>query len=228
VNKHKRLTVLRDAWEGCTRCALSDGRKTDRIAFGRGHTDAPILLVTEYPTQEDTLVGTALASYEESNLFDTLLELAGLERKKVFVTSLVSCFPFYVIPETEDEEARIMPRAPTKEEFTACLPRLYETIYIVDPYLIIVMGEETWKTLVPPRNRGKHKTLNAAIGKLFVAPVPGVTRELQYPVLAAPSLRRIRIDPSAAKHGPPAVLHRCLVDARENVEAQLKLQEEST
>lgn len=224
-DKKHQLTVLRDRWLGCRLCDISKARRSKRIAFGMGALNARILIITEAPSEPDVEIGGALQDPDKRPLLEEFLKLANIPKSAIFVTSMVGCHPFYVIPATDNEESRVMPRPPSTSEVEACWSRVQETIYLMDPELIISMGESSWKKLVHTKDRQKCTTFRSSIGRLFVARVPGRLRELQYSLITAPSLERITSDPSAAEHGPPATLFRVLSNAWENLQTQKALYE---
>lgn len=212
---HEKLLELCDSWEGCTKCGLHKTRK--QILFGAGPSDAEIMLVVDAPTREDDLDG-ALLSGEDGYLLEDLLEQTGVALRSVFVTPVVACSPFIEVPATEETKAYVQDRDPALEEVAACRPRLTETIYLVDPVLIIAIGETAWKTLVTPKDRGTRNTLARASGDIFVTRIPGRYRPIDYPVLAALPPKTIIANPSNAKHAPMALLLSTLAKAQYYVE----------
>ena len=66
---------------------------------------------------------------------DTLILLARLDRKKIYVCSVVQFFP----PEN---------RVPTKEEIGICKGFLFKQVEIVNPRLVILLGSVACKTVL--------------------------------------------------------------------------------
>lgn len=201
-NAKTKLSLLRDEWTGCTRCALSELRTSTRICFGAGSYDADFLLVLDMPGADDMSSGFPGSDEDVSELLEVLLESAGLDPHRTFTTSVVACRPYTVIPATEEDEERVQDRSPSREEVVACSERLNETIYLVDPYIIIAMGEVAWKTLVTTKAREKRNTIAQAQKQLFRTVVRGRTTDLVYPVMATVSPAQILANPSSAVHGP--------------------------
>lgn len=204
INAAKRLTTLRHDWTGCERCALAKLRTSSRICFGAGSHDADVLIVFDKPSADDMHCGFPGTNDDVSELLDVLLDAGGLDARRTFRTTVVACRPYSVIPATEEDDERVQDRAPDKEEIQACRPRLRETIYIVDPYIILAMGEVAWKALVATRDREKNNTIAQAQKKLFRTHIPGRTTTLTYPVMATVSPLQMLTNPSAASHGPTA------------------------
>jgi len=201
---HVRLRVLRDRWMGCTKCSLSKIRGNADIVFGAGQYNADYLVLTEAPSQADIEDGILLSG-EEGMLVEDMLEKAGISpTKDVFRTSLVACRPFVILPATDDTPERQQDRGPDKTEIDACWPRVQEIIYLVDPRIIIVMGDGPYKAVVSTKARGHHNTISTAAGELFETFVPGRLRPVRYPVIATLSAKQLIANPSVAAHGPIA------------------------
>lgn len=200
----ERLQVLQEKWTGCTKCKLHKIRARDDIVFGRGRVHADFLIIIDAPSAVDALTGSPLGG-ERGEVFSQVYSAAGLDPKDAYRTSLVACRPYVVIPATEEEEEREQDRLPEKEEIEACLPRLHETIYQVDPRLIFAVGDKTFKALVATSDRGRDATtITKAHGNLYVTHVPGRLRTVRYPVMALVPPQQLINNPSAAKHGPIA------------------------
>jgi DNA polymerase len=85
----------------------------------------------------------------------------------VFYTSVVCCRP----PENRD---------PTTKEVETCRPRLMETIYTVDPTLIIATGRIPCEALLQKRK----VSITQMHGEVFDITVEGRLIELHYPMMA--------------------------------------------
>jgi len=204
MDAQNRLRVLRDKWMGCTKCSLSKIRNNASIVFGAGPYNADFLVLTDSPTKEDIQTGVTLSG-DAGQLVEDMLDKAGIDPlREVFRTSLVACRPYVILPATDNTPEREQERRPDKTEIAACLPRVHEIIYLVDPRIIIAMGDDPWKVLVSTKNRGPHKTISTAAGELFDAWLPGRLRPIRYPVLATVSPKQLIANPSAAAHGPIA------------------------
>ena len=155
--------------------------------FGEGASDASLLIIGEAPgAAEDELgrpfVGSAgslleyflawtatgeqfklLEEWSEDGTFDISRE--HFSSRNVFFTNIVGCRP----PEN---------RNPTPTEIEACRPRVLETIYTVDPDLIITVGGLAAEALT-----GKKISITALRGQLFDCVLPGRLVDVTYPVL---------------------------------------------
>jgi uracil-DNA glycosylase family 4 len=227
TDKRKHLTVLRERWMGCRMCDISKARQSRKIAFGMGNINARILFITDSPSVHDVEIGGAVQDPFKRPLMEEFLKLANIPKSAVFTTSMLGCHPYYVIPATDDTQEQSMPRPPSTSEIESCFSRVTELVYTLDPEIIVAMGENAWKKLVPPKDRTKCKTFRASLGRLWVARIHGRTREVTYPLLTAPSMDRIDSDPSSSDHGPPATLFKILTNPWENIELQKQLYERS-
>ncbi len=108
----------------CHLCSLFSGRT---IAVpGCGPAPADIMLVGEAPGKEEDLTGKPFVG-RAGRLLDEALVQAGLERSKVFITSVIKCRP----PQN---------RKPKKIEIDRCRPYLQSQIDILHPKIICLMG----------------------------------------------------------------------------------------
>ena len=144
MNTEKKIELLRalkEEYRGCVRCPLSApvGRGRSHVVFGEGNPDAGVLLVAEAPGPASEQYGRAMM--EE---YGTLLRqyLEGLESSPddVYITYLVSCRPT-----SPDNPSK--PRPPAGDEIEACWSRLSREIEIVDPYVVVCLGEKPYKEL---------------------------------------------------------------------------------
>jgi uracil-DNA glycosylase len=108
----------------CTRCRLALGRT--QVVFGVGNPHADLMFVGEGPgfhedKQGEPFVGAA------GQLLNRMLGEIGLARGDVYITNVVRCRP----PGNRDPEA---------DEIEACTPWLVETISLIQPRLIVTLG----------------------------------------------------------------------------------------
>ncbi len=144
-NPHKRLLLHANLYidriermSGLNARYMRLGERTGwtlsrNLVPGCGPLDAKVMIVGQAPgANEDVrrvpFVGRA------GEMLNRLLKTAGLDRNRVYITSVVQFFP-------ENN------RAPTEEEVEACLPFLREQIDIVDPKLVISLGNVAMRVL---------------------------------------------------------------------------------
>ena len=127
------LERLRTTASTCTRCALAAGRT--QVVFGVGHPGADLLFVGEGPGREEDLAGEPFVG-RSGKLLDRLMwEEIGLTRRECYIANVVKCRP----PNNRD---------PLPAEIDACRPYLEEQIALIDPTVIVTLGNFATKLLL--------------------------------------------------------------------------------
>jgi uracil-DNA glycosylase len=108
----------------CTKCRLSGGRT--QVVFGTGNADADLMFIGEGPgyyedKQGEPFVGAA------GQLLNRMLEEVGVRRADVYIANVIKCRP----PGNRD---------PLPEEVDACTPWLKEQIALIEPRVIVTLG----------------------------------------------------------------------------------------
>lgn len=153
---------LRTAWEalfeearGCTRCHLY--RCATQTVFGEGPLDAKIMFVGEQPGDQEDLAGRPFVG-PAGQLFDELLEKAGVDRAQTYVTNAVKHFKF-----VQRGKRRIHSK-PDAGEIRACNWWLGNERELIRPPLTVALGATAARALVGKavtiaRVRGQPLTL---------------------------------------------------------------------
>ena len=141
--KQELLGVLYDGWKDCSRCKLASvhGRTRQHVVFGEGSVDATVFIVGQSATHLDDSVGSPFQG-EQGKVIDMFLSSFRATRNDVFLSYVVADRP------TEADNPR-KGRKPDAEESAACATRLYAQIEIVDPFVVIALGDVALKALVP-------------------------------------------------------------------------------
>ena len=126
------LRRLGEAASGCTRCRLA--RTRTQVVFGSGNPRAALMLVGEAPGASEDLEGEPFVG-RSGQLVDRMLAGIGLTRDDVYVTNSIKCRP----PENRD---------PKRDEIAACAGYLDEQIRLVDPKVVLTLGNFAAKTLL--------------------------------------------------------------------------------
>ena len=116
----------------CTMCGLSEGRTN--VVFGSGSNDADVMVVGEGPGQQEDEQGVPFVG-RSGMLLESLLSEVGLERADVYIANVVKCRP----PRNRD---------PRPDEIEACKPYLRRQIELVDPTVVITLGNFSTKLLL--------------------------------------------------------------------------------
>jgi DNA polymerase len=150
--KQQRLSELADDWLNCTRCGLCETRKN--VVFGEGDPDADLVFIGEGPGNSEDETGRPFVG-SSGELFDIVLGAADIDRCDVFITNLVGCRP----PGNRD---------PAREEKQACIGRVHETVYLIDPLVIVTLGKVPLQALA----KGRAWSIEKEHGQLFSSPAP--------------------------------------------------------
>jgi uracil-DNA glycosylase len=119
----------------CTRCRLSQGRT--QVVYGVGDPNADLMFIGEGPgfhedKQGEPFVGPA------GQLLNQVLGEIGLRREQVYINNVVMCRP----PGNRD---------PLPDEIEACKPWLDERIELIDPAVVVTLGNWATRFVLGPR-----------------------------------------------------------------------------
>lgn len=173
----KGLGAVYEQYINCTACGLSETRNS--MVFGAGPEDAKIMFIGLAPGAKEDEKGLPFIGDAGSFMKKVLLKKAGIKMDDFFITNIVCCRPFIL-----NERQKRKDRDPTKAEIGACIPRLFETIYTIDPILIVTLGALASDTLA--RTKGKGFAITKKRGEIIPGNeiiIPGKTMELRYPML---------------------------------------------
>lgn len=122
--------ALEQAVAKCTRCTRCETRS--RPVFGSGAQKTQWLLVGDAPVQEDEKAGAPFAG-RAGTLLDNMLRAVGLDRSKdAYLTPVVKC---------RAQDGRGNERPPTPDEIKACMPYLHRQIALIEPQVILALGQ---------------------------------------------------------------------------------------
>ncbi|MDQ6797659.1 MAG: uracil-DNA glycosylase [Actinomycetota bacterium] len=118
---------------GCTRCPLAEGRT--QVVFGVGDPHADLMFVGEGPGAQEDLQGEPFVG-RSGQLLDRLVrEEIGLTRDRFYIANAVKCRP----PANRD---------PQPAEIAACRPWLESQIALIDPGVVVTLGNFATKLLL--------------------------------------------------------------------------------
>ena len=117
----------------CVLCPLSETRA--HVVFGEGDANAEVMFVGEGPGEAEDRMGRPFVGAAGQKL-DEVLASVGIIRASVYITNVVKCRP----PEN---------RVPAKKEMEACWPFLETQIALVNPSLIVPLGNTPAQWLSP-------------------------------------------------------------------------------
>ena len=152
-----KLTNLKQEYSKCASCPELCNSRT-KVVFGTGNHDADILFTGEAPGANEDKNGVPFCGMS-GNILDQLLDSVGLVREDIFITNTVLCRP----PKN---------RNPKKQEIENCRERLNKLIYIMQPKVIVTIGNfATERVLGKTAIKTIHGQVFSFQGDLKVVPV---------------------------------------------------------
>lgn len=128
-----KLFELRDRALVCTKCPLAEHRTN--VVFGYGDPDADLMIVGEGPGQREDEQGLPFVG-RSGQLLDDLLGEIGLTRDdNTYIGNVVKCRP----PGNRD---------PRPDEIDACADYLRDQLRLVDPKVVLTLGNFASKLLL--------------------------------------------------------------------------------
>ncbi len=112
------------------------------LVFGEGACPARVALIGEAPGEQETLEGRPFVGRAGKNL-DEFLAMSGIRRGDVYITNTVKFRPV-----KKSAAGNTVNRAPSQEEITLCLPFLKRELALVDPGVIVTLGNVPLKALI--------------------------------------------------------------------------------
>ncbi len=116
----------------CTACPLAETRTT--VVFADGSPDADLMFVGEAPGHHEDLQGVPFVG-AAGKLLDRLLGEIGIQRHEVYIANVLKCRP----PGNRD---------PLPAEIDACRDFLRGQLTLVDPRVVVTLGNFATKLLL--------------------------------------------------------------------------------
>jgi DNA polymerase len=131
----------------CTRCRLAQGRT--QVVYGVGDPDADLMFIGEAPGFHEDKQGIPFVG-AAGQLLNRLLTEAEIPREEVYINNVVLCRP----PGNRD---------PLPDELEACRPWLDERIALVDPVVIVTLGNWATRYVL-----GQNTSISRVRGQRFI------------------------------------------------------------
>lgn len=131
----ERAALLRTLGEQaaeCRSCRLHETRTN--VVFGAGAEDADLVIVGEGPGKHEDAQGLPFVG-RSGELLEQLLGEIGLTRRDVYIANVVKCRP----PQNRD---------PRPDEIEACKGYLREQLRLIDPRVVLTVGNFSSKLLL--------------------------------------------------------------------------------
>jgi uracil-DNA glycosylase len=143
------LEVLRTLLENFDGCALKF--TATRLVFADGNPQARVMFVGEAPGREEDIEGLPFVG-RSGKLLDRMIAAIGLDRTSAYIANVIPWRP----PGN---------RTPTPQETQICLPFIQRQIELVNPDVLVTLGNPSTQTLLSTREgimktRGKWVEYN--------------------------------------------------------------------
>tara|TARA_Y100001970_G_C14216509_1_gene849990 strand:- start:174 stop:959 length:786 start_codon:yes stop_codon:yes gene_type:complete len=132
-NKKDLLFNLNQKYSSCLKCEL--GKTRTNFVFGVGSYKSKIMFIGEGPGADEDQTGEPFVG-RAGKLLTKMINSIGIERQDAYITNIVKCRP----PQN---------RNPLDDEIASCFPILKQQIEIVNPKLIVTLGNFPAKSLIP-------------------------------------------------------------------------------
>jgi uracil-DNA glycosylase len=129
------LEILRDMLEKFDGCALKS--TATRLVFADGNPKARIMFVGEAPGRDEDIEGLPFVG-RSGKLLDRMIASIGLDRSHAYIANVIPWRP----PGN---------RTPTPQETQICLPFIQRQIELVDPNILVTLGNPSTQTLLSTR-----------------------------------------------------------------------------
>lgn len=169
------LEALRSLLETFDGCALK--HTATRLVFADGNPQARIMFVGEAPGRDEDIEGLPFVG-RSGKLLDRMIAAIGLDRSNAYIANVIPWRP----PGN---------RTPTPQETQICLPFIQRQIELVNPDVLVTLGNPSTQTLLQTREgimRTRGKWLNYDTGTRTIRAI--ATFHPAY-LLRSPSYKRM-------------------------------------
>jgi DNA polymerase len=129
------LEALRQLLENFDGCALK--HTATRLVFCDGNPQARVMFVGEAPGRDEDIEGLPFVG-RSGKLLDRMIAAIGLDRSKAYIANVIPWRP----PGN---------RTPTPQETQICLPFIQRQIELVNPDVLVTLGNPSTQTLLQTR-----------------------------------------------------------------------------
>lgn len=134
MSRLDELLSLTEEIRQCKRCPLYKTRKN--AVPGEGPAEPKVVFVGEAPGASEDQSGRPFVG-RSGALLTQLIDALGLSRNEVFITSVLKSRP----PDN---------RSPNQSEIDACLPYLKRQIEILNPRVVVLLGNVAVSAVIGP------------------------------------------------------------------------------
>ncbi len=169
------LEALRALLETFDGCALKN--TATRLVFADGNPQARVMFVGEAPGRDEDIEGLPFVG-RSGKLLDRMIAAIGLDRSRAYIANVIPWRP----PGN---------RTPTPQETQICLPFIRRQIELVNPDVLVTLGNPSTQTLLGTREgimRSRGKWFDYDTGSRTIRALP--TFHPAY-LLRSPSYKRM-------------------------------------
>ena len=138
-NKQAQFDELKFRVLGCIQCKLATTRQN--VVFGEGDPNADIMFIGEGPGKVEDETGRPFVGRSGELLTRIIENGIGVSREDVFIANIVKCRPSVDMLMKKD-------RPPDAEEVEACNGYLLEQIKLIEPRVIITLGNPSTRFIL--------------------------------------------------------------------------------
>lgn len=140
------ISTLKSNVENCYLCELSKTRKN--VLFGMGNHNSKVIFISDEPSTSEDALGTFYSGKSGELLSKMIENVLNIKKEEVYITNLVKCKSSNSL---------------NKSNVESCNDYLQKQIELINPELIVSLGESTYSYLLNEKdnfsqNRGKELT----------------------------------------------------------------------
>ncbi len=126
------LEALKNTSKHCYLCDLSKSRKN--ILFGEGNPNAKIMFISSVPENSENELGKFFVGRSGEMLAKMIENVLRIKKEDIYITNIVKCKP---------QHNKLV----SKSEYDLCKPYLFKQLEIVNPKIIVTLGEIAYSFL---------------------------------------------------------------------------------
>ncbi len=138
MSKSENLNILYDMYRK---------QFNEEIVLGEGNVDTRLLLIGEAPGREEVSQSKPFVGAAGKNL-NEFLDLLGVERESIYITNAIK----YRLSKINPKTGRVANRPAVKEDIEQNRDFLLKEIEIINPYIIVTLGNVPLKAVTGDKN----------------------------------------------------------------------------
>lgn len=131
------INTLHSQMSQCHLCDLSKHR--NRVLIGKGNIHAKVMFIDGSPSMVEDESGDSFSGRSGSSLEKMITQVLGLRTDDVYLTHALKCRPSHQ-------------HTVLDSELSSCKPYLFKQIELINPDIIVTLGELAYKSLIKDEN----------------------------------------------------------------------------